>query len=299
MIPLVSIIVPSFNHASFLSKRIDSVFSQTFKKIEVILLDDCSTDNSWEYLKSFNSNQKVSHCIRNESNSGSPFKQWKKGIEMAKGEIIWIAESDDWAEKNFLEETVQFLVSNQLELVITGSHYVDIENRIIGEVIHDYDGGIFDGNRFCENFMYSRNGILNASAVIFSKANIQQAMLDSIPDFRLSGDHFFWVQLMKDQKIGVLDQKLNYFRWHSSAVRAVESGNLTELLEGIRIKTWMEANLRIGYQQKFEVRRNAYRTYFKFLTCSENPKKLTEFFKLWAFFNPADKFKSLIRYFLV
>lgn len=296
---MVSIIVPNYNHFIFFPVRIESILNQTFLDFELILLDDSSTDGSWEYLKTFKDHPKVSHIIKNESNSGSPFRQWKKGIELAKGEIIWIAESDDWAEPDFLQECVSLMKRNHLAIVMSGSRYVDFEGKIIGDVPTPCQEGIVEGNQFCEKFMYSANALLNASAVIFSKANIQQAMLDSISDFRLSGDHFFWVQLMKDQKFGVLDQKLNYFRWHSSAVRAVESGNLTELLEGIRIKTWMEANLRIGYQQKFEVRRNAYRTYFKFLTSSENPKKLTEFFKLWAFFNPADKFKSLIRYFLV
>lgn len=299
MSSIVSIIVPNYNHHKFLPIRVESIFNQTYQDFELILLDDCSTDGSWEYLKSYNTHKKVSHCIRNETNSGSPFQQWRKGIELAKGEIIWIAESDDWAELDFLEKCVSVMNRDFLAIVWSGSHYIDAEGKIIGDVPAPCHEGIVEGNQFCEKFMYSGNALMNASAVIFSKANIQQAVLDSIPNFRLSGDHFFWVQLMKDQKIGVLDQKLNYFRWHSSAVRAVESGNLTELLEGIRIKTWMEANLRIGYQQKFEVRRNAYRTYFKFLTSSENPKKLTEFFKLWAFFNPVDKFKSLIRYFLV
>ena len=69
MLPLVSIIVPNYNHAKFLQKRLDSIFNQTYKNFEAILLDDCSEDNSQEILKKFKDHPKVSNIIFNESNS--------------------------------------------------------------------------------------------------------------------------------------------------------------------------------------------------------------------------------------
>lgn len=191
MPPLISIIVPSYNHATFIRQRIESCLNQTLQNFELILLDDSSADGSWEFLKTFKNHSKVSHCIQNKSNSGSPFQQWKKGIELAKGEIIWIAESDDWAESDFLEECVSMMNHNHLSIVMSGSRYIDFEGGILGDVITDYKEGIFDGNAICVDFMYSRNSILNASAVIFSKENIQLEMLDKIVDYKLSGDHLF------------------------------------------------------------------------------------------------------------
>lgn len=99
----ISIIVPSYNHASYLEKRLESIFNQTYQNFEVILLDDASTDRSEEILNKYKVNSKVSHLIVNKENSGSPFKQWEKGVELAKGDYIWIAESDDFCEKQFLE----------------------------------------------------------------------------------------------------------------------------------------------------------------------------------------------------
>jgi glycosyltransferase involved in cell wall biosynthesis len=78
--PLVSIIVPNYNHEKFLKKRLDSIFNQTFQDFEVILMDDCSTDDSRIILSDYAKNSKVSHCIFNESNSGNTFKQWVKGL---------------------------------------------------------------------------------------------------------------------------------------------------------------------------------------------------------------------------
>ena len=103
MKPLVSIIVPNFNHAAFLAQRLESIYNQTFSSFEVILLDDASTDNSIEILNLYKNHPKTAHFIINTINSGSPFKQWQKGVELAKGELIWIAESDDYAAINFLE----------------------------------------------------------------------------------------------------------------------------------------------------------------------------------------------------
>src|SRR3989442_15683408 len=96
-----SVIVPNYNHASFLRLRIESVLVQTYQDYEVILLDDCSTDNSREILASYRNNPKV-RIEYNERNSGGVFKQWNKGVRMARGRYIWIAESDDYADACFL-----------------------------------------------------------------------------------------------------------------------------------------------------------------------------------------------------
>ena len=92
---LVSIIIPNYNHAKFLDERIQSVLNQTYQNFELIILDDKSSDNSVEVINQYKDDPRVSSIIINKDNSGSTFKQWYKGIEIAKGEIIWIAESDD------------------------------------------------------------------------------------------------------------------------------------------------------------------------------------------------------------
>lgn len=293
---MVSVIVPNYNHYRFLSQRIESILNQSFQKFELILLDDCSSDGSWELMKSYSTHPKVSHCLRNEINSGNTFKQWRRGIELANGEFIWIAESDDWAEPDFLERCVSLLQTEDLALVLTGSKYIDAENRFLGEVAKEFPSGIRDGNQFCQDHMYFRNSILNASAVVFSRSKVQPKMLESISGFKLSGDHFFWVQLIKDQRIGIIEEKLNHFRWHDKSVRAAEANKLTELLEGIRIKNWMEENYKIASLDKSKPRRNAYLTYFKFLKKGIIEKDQAEFKTLVQFFNPLDKFKSFIRF---
>ena len=94
--PLVTVIIPNYNHAKYLRQRIDTVLNQTYTSFEVIILDDCSTDNSKDIILSYKDNPHISNIVLNSENSGSTFKQWNKGFELAKGDYIWIAESDDY-----------------------------------------------------------------------------------------------------------------------------------------------------------------------------------------------------------
>ena len=96
------------NHARFLPKRVDSILGQTFQDFELILLDDCSTDDSRSILSKYADDPRV-RIELNEVNSGSPFKQWNEGVRLAHGGYVWIAESDDYADEKLLERLVAVL----------------------------------------------------------------------------------------------------------------------------------------------------------------------------------------------
>src|SRR5579863_19047 len=113
--PRLSVIVPNYNHATFLRRRIETILAQTYRDFELILLDDGSTDGSrailFEYASAPSAGAKSPGQINvrldfNETNSGSPFKQWNKGVRLTQGKHIWMAESDDYADPRFLERVV-------------------------------------------------------------------------------------------------------------------------------------------------------------------------------------------------
>ena len=115
--PLVSVIVPNYNHAAYLPLRLESIFSQTYPNFEVILLDDASTDDSAQVLREFHQRHAdKSTLLVNEENSGGVFHQWEKGLQLARGEIVWIAESDDWCTENFLETLVPYFENEAIML---------------------------------------------------------------------------------------------------------------------------------------------------------------------------------------
>src|SRR5512136_264482 len=106
--PRVSVIVPNFNHAPYLTWRIDTILGQTFPDLELLILDDGSTDRSRRIIEKYRGRPRVSIQV-NPVNSGSVFRQWEKGLSLAAGDYVWIAESDDWAAPTFLERLVPVL----------------------------------------------------------------------------------------------------------------------------------------------------------------------------------------------
>tara|TARA_R110002049_G_scaffold113757_3_gene264270 strand:+ start:193 stop:984 length:792 start_codon:yes stop_codon:yes gene_type:complete len=214
--PTVSIIIPNYNHAPFLRQRIESVLNQSYQSFEVIILDDASTDNSWEVLQSYKSHEKVSHCLSNEKNSGSPFIQWQKGIELAKGEWIWIAESDDWADVGLLESLIN-LANNypQAPLVFCQSttHFKgrdEIVRHFKSRGIHNFNDHLRMFKRY--------NLIPNASAVIFRKDKVNQRIFSKLKKFRFCGDWLFWIHLCLNNVFAFEPTPFNHFRKHSDSV---------------------------------------------------------------------------------
>ena len=89
----VSVIMPNYNHAPYLKERMDSILWQDYPDLEVILLDDASTDNSVSILNEYTNHPRVKTLVVNDTNSGNPFLQWQRGLQEATGEYVWIAES--------------------------------------------------------------------------------------------------------------------------------------------------------------------------------------------------------------
>lgn len=132
--PKVSVIIPNYNHARYLDQRIQSVLNQTYQDFEVIFLDDASTDNSNEVVAKYVDDPRFS-AVYNQVNSGSPFKQWNRGVREAQGEYIWIAESDDYADATLLEELVERLDSYpQAGIAYCQSWQVDADDNPLRSV---------------------------------------------------------------------------------------------------------------------------------------------------------------------
>lgn len=214
--PLITVIIPNYNHAAYLKQRIDSVLNQTYKNIEVFLLDDCSSDSSRDILWSYKSSPFVKEIIMNEQNSGSTFKQWEKGFGLAKGQYIWVAESDDYCDIHFLETLVDKLVDNKIAIVYSNSHFVDSQNKFIKKAKgRGYTR--YSGNDFIREKMGCGNTIVNASAVIFSKKCLSK-IPNGYHNYKAGGDYLFWIYLAEQGDVISVHQPLNYFRQHNQKV---------------------------------------------------------------------------------
>lgn len=241
---MVSVIIPNYNHAPYLKKRIDSVLNQTFEDFELIILDDCSTDNSRDIIEVYRTHPKVSHIIYNEKNSGSTFKQWEKGLDLAKGEFVWIAESDDWAEL-FMLETLVSAFDKDTVISFCHSSRVWSEDTLPPENVYNFLYVRYEGKDFIKKNMLAFNSIDNASMAVFRKSKIQQSWFKEISNMRYCGDWLFWIKLLQNGKIVEFPERYNYFRQHSHKVtsRAQQLG--LDFIEGISILRYIESEVKI------------------------------------------------------
>jgi colanic acid/amylovoran biosynthesis protein len=237
----ISVIVPNYNHARFLKQRLDSIFNQTVKPLEVIVLDDASTDDSLSVLEPYEDRIRL---IVNETNGGSPFPQWKKGMEAAKGNLIWIAESDDFADTTFLETAARpFQTDHSCTLSFVRSVLTDAEGNDYGP--HPYQKDMAkpfksSGKKFITNYLARKNQVVNASSAVFSRKTAL-GIDNGYETYGGSGDIVFWAGMAENGNIYYNPQMLNHFRQHGSNRTKEYSVNGKGEAEALRVIKWMKA----------------------------------------------------------
>lgn len=262
--PKVSIILPSYNHEAFLEDRLNTIVDQTFKDWELIIIDDQSTDSSVKILSHFvNQNEsKVKYFIVNEVNSGSGYFSWEKGIELADSEYIWIAETDDYSDVNFLQDQITILEQNKnCALVFCGSNYVDAHKQFLLNTdkrtkdlgVKKGEYKVFKGSIFT-NKMPFNTYITNGSSVVFRRPLLK--IPHEIFIHRQCSDIFLWTFLIQNSYFAFLNKKLNYFRRHeeSTTTKISTSKQL--------IGTYKELSFYLKYYKRQDQNTNFIENYF-------------------------------------
>ncbi|MEX1239155.1 MAG: glycosyltransferase [Cyclobacteriaceae bacterium] len=225
--PEVSVILPNYNHAKYLPERINSILRQTFRDFELIILDDCSMDNSREIIETFRGEPRITHLIYNEENSGTTFKQWNKGIALASSGYIWVAESDDRCEPDFLEKAVEKMKAHpSAGIVYAQSTEVDEVNggKFLSFSQHPRFSNQFNASYFnvgvneIRDKLIYENTIPNASGVLFKK-EIYYACGGADESMRLCGDWMLWSKMLSISDVYFIAEPLNYFRLTNISAR--------------------------------------------------------------------------------
>jgi hypothetical protein len=227
--PLITIIVPNYNHARYLPQRLDSLLQQTYQNFELLLLDDCSTDDSRTVLSAYAQHDARIRLEFNVKNSGSTFRQWNKGLALARGTYVWIAESDDVAELTLLARLVACLEAQpSAVMAYCQSRFIDANGRPQGLALEMEDGlGLHDycrpGPELVRRYMPLTNIVANASAVLGRRSALT-AIGPAPEDMRLAGDWLYWTRLMQQGDVCYLAEPLNQFRTHGQNVRSQTQG---------------------------------------------------------------------------
>ena len=204
--PVVSIIIPAYNMADLTAQTVESILAQTYKNIEIIVVDDGSKDKTRERMLSFD--DKIKYVYKE---NGGACSARNVGIRMAQGEYIGLIDCDDLYLPNKVELCVNFLEKNPgCGFVYTDAYYIDINNQMIRR--HSYARSKISG--WIKEKLIISNVICN-STVILRKDCLEKTGLFDETIFP-PADWDMWLKLSEHFKAGYIDQPLTKYRVTSS-----------------------------------------------------------------------------------
>ena len=261
----ISVVIPNYNYEKFLMQRLYSVLIQNVKISEVIILDDMSTDNSREIIDEIYNNLKNYINIKivyNEKNSGSAFKQWEKGFKLASSDYVWIAEADDYCDKDFLKNVTKPIDKNKnIVISYTDTAFIDSDGNIILKSIkpeidimktgHWDRDFINDGKSEFENYSFLNCTIANVSSALIKKENYDEYFKIS-KEYKQAGDWIFYVNVMQNGYISYKNKPLNYYRVHGNNVSSVTKKE-SHMNEIKNIHSYYDKKFGLTSKQKKEI----------------------------------------------
>ncbi len=183
--PLVSIVTPSYNASSFIKETIQSVQSQTYKKWEMIIIDDVSKDNTCELIKEEIKKDDRIRLIELEENGGAAIAR-NTGINCAEGKYIAFLDSDDLWLPEKLEKQVAFMQNNDLAFSFTSYQIMDQDGKLTEKVVHVPEKINYNG--------LLKNTIIGCLTVML---DIEKLGKVKMPNIRTRQDTATWLKILK------------------------------------------------------------------------------------------------------
>ena len=257
----VTAVIPNYNYARFLDERIDSVLFQTYPIAELIILDDCSSDNSIEVISERIKNNTTGipiRLVRNDENSGSVFSQWQKAFTLAQGDFVWIAEADDSCNKRFLETVMKGFDDEEVVISYCESLTIDENNVLLmgdlrvwidifntGKWDNDY---VKEGKEEVAETMCINNTIANVSSAVIKNGNYNN-ILEKAKEYKLAGDWYTYMNILKYGKIAYFKESLNYHRMQTQGL-TLSTSHEKEFEEIVRLQNFAIENFDITDEVK-------------------------------------------------
>ncbi len=233
----ISVAVTNYNYARYLRARLASIFAQTYPVCEVLLLDDASSDDSVAVAEATAAEwRRDLVVVRNDANSGSVFRQWRRAAELARGDFLWIAEADDAADPQFLERLAEALsLAVDPVLAFSDSRSVDEDDRPVWPSYREYFAqsagagtlardDVFLAGGFAQRFLAERNLILNVSSAVWRRQPLLDALRRceaELASYRMAGDWRLYLEVLTEQaaaSVAYVAAPLNVHRRHVASV---------------------------------------------------------------------------------
>lgn len=223
---LVSILIPVYNRENLIEETVQSALNQTYKNIEIIVVDNQSTDNTWEVLQKLASQDERIKIFQNETNIG-PVRNWKRCIDEANGEYGKILWSDDLIAPEFLEKTVLYLENKDVGFVFTGTEiFVDGTDK---KTSHYFIGesGIYESEKYINGVLFDGVYPVSPGCALFRLKDLRSNLLVDIPN-KVNSDFamhaigndllIFLLTAHQYKNFAFVNEKLSFFRAHDGSI---------------------------------------------------------------------------------
>jgi glycosyltransferase involved in cell wall biosynthesis/2-polyprenyl-3-methyl-5-hydroxy-6-metoxy-1,4-benzoquinol methylase len=227
----VSVIVPNYNYGRLIERRLNSIRSQTYPVYEIIVLDDASTDDSVVRIGDYRlKNDCDIRLSVNKTNSGSVFRQWVKGVQLATGDLVWIAEADDMADPEFLSTLVPAFSEQGTVMAFSQSKQITENGEVMANDYLDYTDEISmcwredhfgSGIDYIREFLSIKNIIPNVSAVLFERQallKVLQELGDGLFAYRVAGDWLVYLHVLAQGHLYYNARALNSHSRHQQSI---------------------------------------------------------------------------------
>ncbi len=230
---LVSVIVTSYNHSQYLTRRMDSLLNQSYLNIEIIAIDDCSTENNAEILRRYESHPKV-RLVLQEKNLGL-VRSMNQGIELSSGQYVIVAQCDDDCAPQMIQRLVAALQTHpSAGMSFCRSQLIDGRDQSLGEDVVNMErtfqrrcagDTLFSGDEMSRFLLYACV-IPNMSALL-----MRRDCLDEIggitEEFAVCVDWDLFFRAAKKYDFAYVAKPLNRFRQHANSIRSLTKSRIT------------------------------------------------------------------------
>jgi len=211
--PIVSFVVPCYNLAHLLPECINSILSQTFSDFEVLIMDDCSPDNTAEVAQSFQ-DPRVKH-IRNDPNLGH-LRNYNKGITLSRGKYVWLISADDYLRKPYILEKYVGLLDNHPNVGYVFCPGFGVRDQIETRVLGSYSNR-GDNDRIIPGHVLLKK-LLRGNFVLCPSGMVRRECYDNVSFFPLTmpwaGDWYLWCLFALYYDVGYFAEPMLCYREH-------------------------------------------------------------------------------------
>lgn len=208
---LMSIAIPAYNNGNYIGETIESILLQSYKNIELVIVDDNSSDDTYQVLQKYAEKDERVRIYKNETNLGMA-GNWNRCLELCTGEYMKLVCADDLLAPNMIERELEIFKEHP-EVVLVGSdtRLVDLQGRYKGWYRRYKKSGIIDGKEVIRKGFFSQDYFGAPQANAFRRSAYEKVGGFS-SEFHYIVDYDFFVEIAKLGKIYIIHEPLNYFR---------------------------------------------------------------------------------------